>query len=169
MNIFFQKTVRLWIILIAFLLGLIIVYYFVKPKILEPLCLVNSNNCLKIIYKNIGDTSLIFVDPINRWFWFNDGKIYVYGEMGGKYCQNTDEFEPAYVLDATGKGAYPGAGEGYQCIKKLELVLDYYNLNKGDWNVVMHHIQSDKSVAENVLTVQEIINILLKKRILFNQ
>lgn len=168
MNFFLEKAGRLWVVIIAFLLGLVLVYYVIKPKVLEPLGLVGTNNCLKIIYKTIGDTALIYVDPINRWFWFNDKKVYVYGEMGGRYCKNTAEFEPVYVLDASRDAGYVGEGEGYECIRKLEEVLDYYTKNKGSWNSIIHCLKKDRAVYEQILTVQQVINILLEKRIIFN-
>jgi len=168
MNIFLQKVLRLWVIIAAFLLGIVIVYYFIKPKILEPLGMVNTNRCLKIIYKTIGNTALIFVEPINRWIWFNDNKVFVYGDFGGRYCQNPEEYEPVYVLNLSKDASYPGEEMGYECVKKLPDVQAYYENNKADWNTVLHCLNFDKGVSTQILTVQEIINILLKKRIIFD-
>lgn len=168
MNIFFQKALRLWVIVIAFLLAIVIVYYFIKPKVLEPLGLVNSNRCLRIIYKTIGNTALVFVDPINRWFWYNDNKVFVYGDFAGRFCENSDDYEPAYVLDVSKKASYPGEGIGYECVKKLTLVRDYYEKNNAKWGVVIHCLDLNKDVSSQILTVQEIMNILLKKRIIFD-
>lgn len=168
MNIFLQKALRLWVILIAFLLGIVIVYYFVKPKILEPLGMVNTNRCLKIIYKTVGNTALVYVDPINRWFWYNDKKVFVYGDFGGRYCQNTDEYEPAYVLDVSKEASYPGQGIGYECVKKLSLVKDFYENNEAKWGVVLHCLDFSKDLSSQILTTQQIVNILLRKRIIFD-
>ena len=163
MNIFFQKSLRIWVIIIAICLGILITYHFIKPKILEPMGFVNTNNCLKIFYKLNGNTALIYVDPINRWMWFNDGNIYVYGEAPNRYCRNQEEYQPVYVLDVNKRGE----SKGYQCVKKLDNVKAFYEDGK-PWDIILHCFPPETSTRDRVLTVQEIINILLEKRIIFD-
>lgn len=159
MNFFLEKAHRLWVILLGVLIGIIVTYYVIKPKLLEPLGFVNTNRCLKIFYKTNGNTVLVFVEPINRWFWYTDNKIYVYGDAPNKYCNNPVEYSPTYVLDVN----QGDKGIGYQCVQNLDNVKKFYEDGK-DWDVIFHCLKQDDAI----LTVQDIFNILLKKRIIFD-
>ena len=159
MNVFLDKAQRMWIIILAAMVGIIITYYLVKPYVLEPLGFINTNRCLKIFYKTNGNTALVYVEPINVWFWYVDKKIYVYGDTPDRYCTNPSEYTPVYVLDAEQQGK----GMGYKCVQKLDTVKKYYDSIE-DYNIVFHCLNP----GDKLLTVQQIFNILLQKRIVFN-
>lgn len=154
MNIFLEKSQRLWVIILAFIIGIISVYYIIKPFILSPLGFTDTNKCLKIFYKTNGNTALIYVEPLNRWFWYNDNKIYVYGDSPDRYCNDPNNYTPVYVLQK-------GKEIGYQCIQKLDNVKQIYNDGK-EYNIIFHCLK----LGDTIPSAQNIFNILLKKGII---
>lgn len=161
MNFFFDKGIRLAVILIAIITGIILVYYFIKPLFLEPFGFLNSRNFLRIMYKTNGNTALIYISPINRWILYNEGKAYTYTPQNtGRMCDKKG-FSLAYVLDPK------TSGEGvYECIPQISNIeKEYY---QSEWRTIFHRIDFNKDISEQILTTEDIINILLKRKIIFD-
>lgn len=112
---------RIAVILLAILTAYVLYYYVVDPYILSPLCLSNTNRCLRAKYYRYKNSVLIHMQPTGTWIWFNGKKIYVYGQPIGRVCES-DDYEPAYVADPTNTQL-----QGYECILKLDKLIDYYN------------------------------------------
>jgi hypothetical protein len=163
-NIFLEKGIRIYVIILAIITAIVIVHFVLVPHVLEPLSFIDTNKSLKIFYKTNGNTAIIFVEPVNRWILYNDGKIYTFTpENTGRNCQDP-KFSLVYVIDSNGKDI------GYSCIQNVdEIIKEKYS--GGDWNILFHRLDfSGKSgtISEQILTSQDIVNILLKNRIIFN-
>lgn len=164
-NFFIEKSLRLFIIVIAILSAIIFVYYIVNPYILEPLSFLDTQNSLKIYYRTNGNTALVYIDPINRWMFYNDKKLYVFTPQNTGHLCDKEGFSLAYAIKATDK-----LDEiGYECIPNISTLIDkYYPSKNDDWQVVFHKLDIDKDLSTQILTSQQILNILLKRRIIYN-
>lgn len=162
-NIFLEKGVRIYAILLAIITAIVIVHFILVPHVLEPLSFIDTNKSLKIFYKTNGNAAIIFVEPVNRWILYNDNKIYTFTpENTGKNCQDP-KFSLAYVIDSKGNDI------GYSCIQNVDTIIkEKYNEK---WNILFHRLNfSGKlgTISEQILTSQDIVNILLKNKIIFN-
>jgi len=111
----------LWIIFLSICSAFIFYQYIIKKKILQPLCLLDSNTCLRVEYYNFHNSALFQVKNSGLWIWFNGDRAFVYGQPVGQICEQPDKFTAAYALNTK-----TGAKEGYVCVDNLEKVLQFY-------------------------------------------
>ena len=164
-NFFVEKILRLTIIILAIISAVVFVYYVVNPYLLEPLSFIDTENSLKIYYRTNGNTALIYIDPINRWLFYNDKKLYTFTPENTGHLCDKEGFSLAYVVNATDKLEEIG----YECIPNIKnLIEKYYPSKNEDWEVVFHKLDINKDIGPQILTSQQIINILLKKRIIYD-
>lgn len=114
---------RILLVILAFCTGVVLCYYIIKPYILEPLCLVNSNSCAKITYYKYNNSVLMKMGASGTWIWYNGDRIYVYGQPVGQICEKP--YEAAYTINPQN-----GLKEGFKCVKSLTDVLNFYKNNK---------------------------------------
>lgn len=114
-------TTRVLVILLGILTGYVLYNSFVKPKVLEPLCLVGTNGCVRIGYYQHENSALAHMRNTGIWIWFNGYKAYVYGQPVGQICNDPDKYEAAYAINTRS-----GLKEGYECVKSLSELLNYY-------------------------------------------
>lgn len=130
--------VKIIIVLLAILTSYVIYLYLFKPYILEPMCLINSNSCVRMTYYSYENSALVEMQNTGLWVWFNGDKAFVYGQPVGQICKEPDKFEAAYAVNVRS-----GMKEGYYCVVTLKEVLDFYKakdvkpkslLKKADYN-----------------------------------
>ena len=131
----FQKSVifygiRFGIVALAIYIGYIFVKKFIVPKILDDMCLTNTNNCITMkiyFYKN----TFLAQEQISQiWFWYDGNKLYIYGQSPEK-CIDPDVYMPANIFQLSRKNdeiiftPFPTS-----CVTKIETIQNYYeNLN----------------------------------------
>lgn len=106
-------------IIFGIIIGIIIYSSIVQPYAYNT-CLLNSESCVKIMYKTKLNTVLMHIIPEGKTVWFNGRDILLYGEPTGRICED-DTTEPVYVFDL--KTDTP---KGYLCAKSLVEVQEIY-------------------------------------------
>jgi len=151
-------TLRLFIIVIAFISGIVFVYYILQPKVYDRLCLTNTKSAIKIQYQVSGNTALIYVTPFNNWYWYNDKTLYVYGEMTDRQCIDKDNFEVVYAISIP--SGQPVGDTGYMCVRKIDQVISFYD--KIDKQYMFY-----RPPGTFTMDIYTLINLLIKQRIIF--
>jgi hypothetical protein len=146
---------RLFVIIIGIATAYVIYSYFIKSYVLYPLCLINTNQCVRILYYKIENSILFNMEPTGYWGWYNNKNIYLYGITSDRLCENN--FEPVYVIDASTPTGVP---KGYECIQKLETVQKYYTDNSKKEYLYFRAEDPYK------LTVYDVIQYLMNKKII---
>jgi hypothetical protein len=151
---------RLWIIFIAVFTSMVLYQFVLKPYVYIPLCLLKTEECIKLKYQQYYNSILVNAEPSGYWVWFNGEDVFVYGINSGKTCIDNG-YESAYVIDAISNKV-----KGYMCVKTLEYIQNLYN------NVWKSPVQYDFIKKENgntnsgSFTVYGIINHLSDKGII---
>jgi hypothetical protein len=114
-------AIRFAVILVAICTAFFVYKYIVKPLILEPLCLVNSNSCVRMTYYAFENSALVQMQNTGLWVWFNGDRAFVYGQPVGQICKEPDKYQAAYSINTR-----TGLKEGYRCVVTLKEVLDFY-------------------------------------------
>jgi len=118
----YNIALRLWSVVIAVIGAILFSLYFLRPFVLEPLSLVDTNSNVQISYQQIQNSVLVNMAPTQYWWWFNGRNIYVYGLPTGRLCEDENKkYQPAFVIDTAENRV-----TGYQCIIKLEDLKSYY-------------------------------------------
>ena len=108
---------NIFILILGFAAGSLIYYYSFK-KVLVNNCLLDSQNCMRIRYKQLRNTVLIEL-PNYYWVWFNGAELFVYGYPTSKEC--TEGHEVAFVLNSEDL-----ALKGFQCAMPLDKIFAMY-------------------------------------------
>ena len=123
-----EHLVRLGMLVLGGLVGYVVYVYLFKPRVLENLCLVNTNNCVSIKYWSFQNSALIHMQPTDYWIFFTGITAFSYRKtaMSSKECGSYEgrEYEPAYEVSLT-----TGLPTGYDCVLSLEEVKKFYTLN----------------------------------------
>lgn len=161
---------RISVMLLAILTAYVLYHYVVDPYILSPLCLSSTNRCLRAKYYRYRNSVLIHMQPTGTWIWFNGKKIFVYGQPIGRVCES-DEYEPAYLADPKNMQL-----QGYECILKLDKLIDYYKHvgSKPEYmykriklpSTSQNTISSLKGVPDKGVGVFDVINMFQEKNII---
>jgi len=114
-------VIRITVIIIAICTAYVLYQYVVKPLILEPLCLVNSNSCVRMTYYAFENSALIQIQNTGLWVWFNGDRAFVYGQPVGQICKDPQKYQAAYSINTR-----TGLKEGYKCVVTLQEVLNFY-------------------------------------------
>lgn len=114
--------VRTIVIVVAFLTAYVLYNVLIRPKVLEPLCLINTIGCVRIGYYQYNNSALAHMRNTGIWIWFNGYKAFIYGQPVGQLCSDPDKFEAAYAINTR-----TGLKEGYECVKALEELITFYN------------------------------------------
>jgi hypothetical protein len=114
--------IRLWTIITAIIGGILMTVLILKPYVLEPLCLINTNKCIQISFKKFKNSVLVHMQPTGYWWWFNGRYIYVYGLPTGRECEDSSRFEPCFVVDAKTRKTV-----GYECVTVLSDITKFYD------------------------------------------
>lgn len=146
---------RLWVVITAIVFAWVLFIFLVKPKILEPMCLINTNNCIQIEYQKYKNSVLIHLLPLGNWIWFDGKNIIVYGEPTGKVC-NDPNYESAYVINTDLQKI-----EGYICSLKISKVINFYNDKKSKKEYIYKRSKKNKTY-----NVYDVMNILINKKII---
>ena len=122
----YNIALRLWSVVLAVTCAIMFSIYIIRPYVLEPMSLVDTNASVRISYQQINNSVLVNMAPTQYWWWFNGQNIYVYGLPTGRLCEQESEeenavYEPAFVINGTNARLI-----GYQCIIRLEDLKTYY-------------------------------------------
>jgi len=151
--------IRFAIVFVAIALSLIIYSYIVEPYILIPLCLINSNKCIRVSYWNYENSALIHMEPAGYWVFFNGDKAYVYGIFTGNECEPDPDgkiqYSPAYPVDPVS-----GLPTPYKCIQTLDEIQNFYK-SKGAKKQFIYKRQD-----VNKFSVRDVLNLLADKNII---
>jgi len=119
---------RLIFVFCALYLGYNIVNSIIVPKVLEPICLSNTENCVALDIYQYQNTFLAKENISQLWFWYNGTNLYIYGQVT-MTCKDPDYYTPVNVFTLEIKGNdinfTPFAN---QCITKLQTVINYYEI-----------------------------------------
>jgi hypothetical protein len=141
------KISRVVVIILGILIGYLITIHYVKENILQPLCFVDSNSCIRVMYYKYNNSALIHVISTGMWLWYNGHKVYIYGFPTGQLCKEPQNYEAAYSIDPN-----TGMKEGYSCVMVLGAVIDFYK----DKNVKPQYLVrrgEDSTDIYSILTV----------------
>lgn len=116
----FNLAVRIWTIVIAVLIAFSIAILVIKPFVLEPLCIIDTDKCLQIEYWQYNTTVLAHIQPTGYWVWFNGENMLIYGQPTGRLCSDLG-YAPAYLYDIRLQKVL-----GYVCVIDLEQVQSFY-------------------------------------------
>jgi len=148
--------VRIWVITVAILLAVVIYQFIIKRYVLEPLCFIGTNKCMKIEYQQYENSVLVHMIPSGYWVWFDGKDILVYGEPTGKVCKD-EGYESTYVYDVSARKVI-----GYMCAKDLTQVKAFYERQKASKQYIFKkNVSVDFNVYDliNLLANEKIINI----------
>jgi hypothetical protein len=113
--------IKIVLIVAAFMLAYWLRWTVIRPKILEPVCLINSDKCVQLEYFRKDNSALVTVYPSAYRVWFNGSTFYVYLlQSTGRTCDDP-EYQPAYEVKPT-----RNVVQNYQCIRSIPNVLKYY-------------------------------------------
>jgi hypothetical protein len=79
-------VLRIGAIFIGILVGFLIYQLLLRPLVLSPLCLIDTEDCLSISYYNVDNTVLVNVDQSDYYIWYDGEKIYLYEPTLGLEC-----------------------------------------------------------------------------------
>ncbi len=143
-------AIRTGVIFLAIITAFVIYYYIARPIILEPLCMVNSNSCVRIAYYSYNNSALIHMRNTGIWIWYNGDKAYIYGQPVGQLCKDPKKYQAAYAINTRN-----GLKEGYDCVMILDDVIDFYKSKKVSMKYLL------KSIGDNSkFNVYDVLNLL---------
>ena len=121
MNYYHGVFMRILIILLGIMLGVFMYAKIINPHLLNPLCLTDSNACIRIAYWNYKNSVLFHWEPSGYWCWFNGEKAFVFDVINGAVCQDA-QYQPAFPIEP-----YPSAKpENWMCIENVDSLIDKY-------------------------------------------
>lgn len=130
--------IRITVIIIAICTAYVVYKFIIKPLVLEPLCLVNSNSCVRMTYYAFENSALVQMQNTGLWVWFNGDRAFIYGQPVGQICKDPKKYQAAYSVNTR-----TGLKEGYRCVVTLQEVLNFYKskgvkpsnlIKKADYN-----------------------------------
>jgi hypothetical protein len=145
--------IRLWVITIASLVSIIVYQFIIKPYILEPMCLIDTQSCLKIQYQSFENSVLVHMIPTGYWVWFDGKDILIYGETG-RVCKD-EGFQSVYAYDVSTRKII-----GYMCAKSLSEVKDFYKRQNSPKEYIF------KKKFKDNFDVYDVINLLADQKII---
>jgi hypothetical protein len=109
------------VLMVGVMTAYVIRQYWINPKVLTPVCLIDSDRCVRLEYFRRKNTALVYVFPSNWVLWFNGEKFYVY-QVGntGRTCTDPN-FQPAFEIRPRNRKV-----DEYTCIRNLKSVQEYY-------------------------------------------
>lgn len=113
--------IRIITIVLAIFTAFVIYSYIIRPYILEPMCLVDSNSCVRMSYYRYNNSALSKMGNSGLWIWFNGDKAFIYGQPVGQLCQDPSKYQTAYTINTK-----TGLKEGFTCVITLGEVIDFY-------------------------------------------
>jgi hypothetical protein len=146
--------VRIVVIIVAIFSSFVVYYYIFRPAVLQPLCLVNTNGCVRIAYYSYNNSALVHLENSGIWLWYNGFKAFVYGQNVGQVCQDPTKYEAAYAINTL-----TGEKEGYDCVTPLATLLKFYQSKGG-----MEYLY--KRINANTFDVYAALNLLQNERII---
>lgn len=152
-----NHLIRFAVIIMAFFTAYVFYGYIFEPRVMIPLCLVNSNECARMGYYSYNNSALIHMMGSDIWIWFNGDKAYVYGQPVGQICKDPSKYEAAYVVNTR-----TGIQEGYECVMALSGVIDFYTSKGIEMEYMVSRIDTKKFdiyMALNILNNEGIINL----------
>jgi hypothetical protein len=120
---------RILTITLAVIAAFYITSNFIKPKVLDNMCLTDTFNCASIKYlMNKEGSVLVHMVPTGYWWFYSKGtgRVYIYGEPVGATCPGQN-VETSYVLNIS-----ENIVTGYECVKTLdEIKKDFEGVKEG--------------------------------------
>jgi hypothetical protein len=123
--------------------------YIFEPYVLQPLCFVDSNACVRFGYYSYNNSALVDMRGSGVWLWYNGDNAYIYGQPVGQLCKDPTRYQAAYVINT-----HTGRKEGYQCVISLDEVKKFYT-EKG---IQMRYLL--KSIGTENFDVYSALNLL---------
>lgn len=148
--------IRFGIIIIAILTGFCMYSYILRPLMLEPMCLINTNSCLRLGYYKYNNSALMNMGNNGIWLWFNGSDIYIYGQNVGQLCEDPSKYQTAYKIEGS-----TGIKKGYECVMTLENVLSFYKKKNVPLQYVVKKIDNF-----NTFNVYDVMNIMQNEKII---
>jgi hypothetical protein len=147
-------TVKVVLLIASIMLAYILRIYYIRPHILEPSCLIDTQNCVQLEYYNRDNSVFVIVRPSSYRLWFNGQKFFVYDVFNsGRTCADPD-YEPAYEIKPTQNYV-----DNYTCIRSISKVFEYYK----DVPKKTAYIRATDTASYSVF---DVIQYLLKERII---
>ena len=105
-------------VIIGLGLGIICYKTFLEPVALQS-CLVDSENCVRVLYKKKNNTVLCKELRSGKVIWYNGRDVLLYNESTGRLCP--DPYSPTYVWNLV-----TNTPRGYLSAKNLREVENIY-------------------------------------------
>lgn len=147
---------RIGIIFLGIISAIVLYSYFVRPMILEPMCLVNSIGCARMSYYTYNNSVLIQMINSDIWVWYNGDEIFIYGQPVGQLCKDPANYTAAYAISGR-----TGMKKGYKCVMTLEKVLEFYKERKVKKQKMITRVKDPSK-----FDVYDVMNLFAKKGII---
>jgi len=121
MNYYSSIVTKILIIILGVMVGVLLYNKVVNPYVLRPLCLTDSNSCMRIAYWNHENSVLFHWEPSGYWCWFNGEKAFVFDVINGAVCKDK-KYQPVFPIEP-----YPSAKpENWVCVENVNALIDKY-------------------------------------------
>ena len=148
---YYNLSVRLWVIILAILTSFCIFQILLVPK-LESLCILKTNSCIQIEYKQFKNSVLFHMLPTGYWAWFDGKFLFIYQQATGNTCPGSSHAAYAYNVKKRKR-------VGYLCAKPLDDVKDFYK----DQKMKYIYLRQEKGKQTSVY---DVINIMSDRNII---
>lgn len=189
MELFTNTLTSFVVVITGFCVGYLLYKYVINKKILEPLCLTNSSNCVTFDYWNYKNSILFNLTPNGYWCWFNGQDLYLYNTItntstchevdvcdGSGDCVKT-EFSSAFKIPKDPTIYNSGSTYENVCIESVDELIKYYESLNVRKKVIKYRVpkklitQTGYSVngylsPVNKLDVYDCINFFVNKNII---
>lgn len=176
----FHPIINIFILITCFAIAYLLVEYLIKPKVLEPLCMINSEDCMEFDYFIDGNNVLINTKPNGYWIWIENDLGFVYGtQMNNNRCKDPESFEPVFRISNNKDDSW--FINDYKCVQPLTQTLKKFkdkNIKKRTFKYKLPSkmlrskglvINQDGDLVTeigNKLTANDVITIFKSKKIL---
>lgn len=149
-------VIRLVVILLGLYLAYKFVMMFIKPNILEKMCLTDTNNCSSLeIYR--WENTFIAKELISQiWFWYNGSNLYVWGQTSGSCDQG---YIPAamYSLSLDNNKNFNVSSSFSTptnvCIDSPEKIVEIYKIEKKSNKEMIYLYRDDPNKLNTMFTI----------------
>ena len=180
---------RISSIFLAILVGFMIYYFLVYPLILKKMCLVETDNCVKISYYMHKNSALVNVQESDYWLWYNGDTLFLYGHPLGEVCSPSYDSSGQSTCTSEQVCKFPPcidgkcacdpnnppfqavytvdlksgitAPKGYECVRDLRCIMHFYKSKNAKKLTSFIRRKNPETFG-----IVDIVNELLKQKII---
>jgi hypothetical protein len=148
--------IRAIVIVLGIFFALIFTNWLLVPTLYDQMCLINTNQCLRIEYQKYLNTALIHVVNSDMWLWYTGKYLVIYTSIGELQCD--DGYSPTIIYD---KDSTIQNLSRY-CVRSLSFIKEFYNNNTKKTYKIF-----EKVMNPNNIDAFQTLQIFFDKKILF--